>query len=74
MFEGMNLIGAVFMIILGTVTLALGAKAFSPAGLPVTIRTRWAGRNARIVGAFCILVGLGWILTGFWLGAGAPLS
>jgi hypothetical protein len=49
---------------LGLFTIGLGAKAFTPAGLPLTKTTNLKGTSARILGVFCILLGTLFIADG----------
>ena len=44
--------------ILAALCIALGAKAFTPAGLPLTKTKNLTGATAKIIGAACILLGL----------------
>lgn len=51
-------------IILGIFTIVLGAKAFTPKGLPLTGEKNLTGAPAKILGVVCILVGLAFIADG----------
>lgn len=48
-------------IILGIPVMLLGAKAFTADGLPLTRSKRLTGAKGRIVGAVCIVLGLGFL-------------
>lgn len=51
-------------IILGVMTIALGFKAFTPQGLPLTKKKSLAGSTAKVIGVICILLGLMLIVDG----------
>lgn len=44
-------------IVFGTAWVLLGAKAFSPSGLPVTRKTNINGLRAKLIGITCIAFG-----------------
>jgi hypothetical protein len=48
--------------ILGALCIALGLKAFTPAGLPVTKTKSVSGTSGKVLGAACILLGILFIL------------
>jgi phosphate/sulfate permease len=52
------MIGIIIGIAIGVGAIILGAKGFSPAGLPLTGSKRITGNAAKIVGGICIFVGL----------------
>jgi uncharacterized membrane protein YidH (DUF202 family) len=45
-------------IILGVLTIGLGMKAFSADGLPLSRSRNLTGATARVIGVFCVLLGL----------------
>lgn len=51
-------------IILGAFTIALGAKAFTPAGLPLSKTKNLTGTTAKVIGVICMLLGVTFILDG----------
>ena len=53
-------------IILGALTIGLGAKAFTPAGLPLSKTKNLTGTTAKVVGVICILLGVLFILDGLF--------
>jgi len=53
-------------IILGIATILLGAKAFTPAGLPLTNTKRLTGVGGKITGVICILLGVAFFAEGIW--------
>jgi hypothetical protein len=55
-------------IVLGVFTILLGAKAFTPTGLPLTSKKNLTGGGAKAIGVICILLGVFFILDGL-LGA-----
>jgi hypothetical protein len=51
-------------IILGVLSIGLGAKAFTPKGLPLSKTKDLTGPWAKVIGVFCILLGVLFILDG----------
>ena len=51
-------------IILGVFVIILGAKAFSPTGIPLTREKKLTGTAAKIIGAVCIVLGVAFIADG----------
>lgn len=51
-------------ILLGVFTISLGAKAFTPNGLPLTKSRNLTGNTAKAIGAACILLGMAFIADG----------
>ena len=51
-------------IILGVFTILLGAKAFTPQGLPLSSTKNLTGGTAKTIGVICILLGALFILDG----------
>lgn len=51
-------------IILGIFVIILGAKAFTPKGLPLTKEKNLTGTPAKVIGIICILLGLAFIADG----------
>ena len=51
-------------IFLGVGAIALGVKAFTPPGLPLTTRKNLTGRSAKVIGSVCILLGLLFLTSG----------
>ena len=51
-------------LIVGVLAVSLGAKAFTPKGLPLTKKRNLTGTAAKTVGAACILLGLWFIADG----------
>ena len=51
-------------IILGVFTILLGAKAFTPQGLPLTSTKHLTGTTAKVIGVVCILLGTLMIVEG----------
>jgi hypothetical protein len=51
-------------IILGIFTIGLGAKAFTPAGLPLSKTKNLTGTPAKVIGGICILLGAFFVLDG----------
>ena len=51
------MIDAVIVILLGVAIVALGQKAFSKNGLPLTKTKNLTGFWAKVVGSLCILLG-----------------
>jgi hypothetical protein len=52
------MVGNIIGIALGIGAILLGAKGFTPEGLPFTSNKRITGTSAQIIGVICILVGL----------------
>jgi len=55
-----------FGLILGVFTILLGGKAFTPAGIPLTRKRNLRGKTAKLIGAFCILLGLAFMADGLY--------
>jgi len=53
-------------LILGVLTISLGAKAFTPKGLPLTSSKRLTGAAAKVVGIVCIVLGVGFLIDGLF--------
>jgi hypothetical protein len=53
-------------ILIGVFAILLGAKAFTPKGLPLTRKKHLTGTTAKIVGVACILVGALFIIDGVY--------
>jgi|GEM_PF-1305450 len=51
-------------ILLGVFTLVLGAKAFTPAGIPLTKEKNLTGTTAKVIGVVVILLGVFFIVDG----------
>ena len=51
-------------IIVGILAILLGAKAFTPTGLPLTRTKNLTGTTAKVIGVVCILVGLAFLADG----------
>ena len=51
-------------IILGVMTILLGAKAFSKDGIPLTREKNLTGTTATVIGIICILIGLFFLADG----------
>ena len=49
----------------------LGATGFTRRGLPISTKKRISGRNGRVVGSLCVLVGILGITFAFWASAPA---
>jgi len=49
-------------LILAFLSISLGLKGFSEAGIPFTKKKNITGKIAKIIGAICILVGVGFSL------------
>ena len=60
-------------IILGVFTILLGAKAFGPAGLPLSKSKNLTGPIAKVIGVICVLLGVLFIVDGVF-GAAKILS
>ncbi|MDA7979215.1 MAG: hypothetical protein MPJ50_10670 [Pirellulales bacterium] len=52
------------VIILGVFTILLGAKAFTPKGLPLTNKKNLTGTPAKVIGIVCITLGAAFIVWG----------
>ena len=56
-------------LILGVVTLGLGLKGFSAAGLPLTKQRNLTGPKAKLIGGICITLAVVLLLDGvLWIG------
>ncbi len=53
-------------LILGIAAIALGAKAFTPAGIPLTREKNLTGTTAKVVGTVCVLFGGTVVLSGLF--------
>ena len=53
-------------IVLGVLTIILGAKAFTPKGLPVTSKQNLTGKPAKIIGVICIILGALFFIEGLF--------
>jgi hypothetical protein len=51
-------------LILGVFVILLGAKAFTPKGIPLTREKNLTGVTAKIIGVICILLGLAFLADG----------
>lgn len=51
-------------IILGIFTIGLGAKAFTPTGLPLSKQKNLTGTTAKVIGVVCILLGIFFVAEG----------
>lgn len=51
-------------LILGVFVILLGAKAFTPAGIPLTKEKNLTGATAKIIGVVCILLGIVFLVDG----------
>lgn len=51
-------------IILGIFTILLGAKAFTPAGIPWSKTKNLTGTTAKVIGVVCIALGVLFIVDG----------
>ena len=51
-------------LILGVFVILLGAKAFTPAGIPLTKEKNLTGTTAKIIGVVCILLGVAFLADG----------
>ena len=51
-------------IILGVFTVLLGAKAFTPNGIPLTREKNLTGTTAKVIGGFVILLGVASLASG----------
>lgn len=51
-------------LILGALTLGLGLRGFTPAGLPLTKNRRITGGKARVIGGICIFLAIVFLLDG----------
>ena len=51
-------------LILGVLVILLGAKAFTPTGIPLTKDKNLTGTTAKIIGAVCILLGIAFLADG----------
>ena len=51
-------------IILSLFVIGLGAKAFTPAGLPLSKTRNLTGTTAKVIGVICILLGILFIVDG----------
>ena len=51
-------------IILGIFVILLGAKAFTPKGLPLTKEKNLTGTPAKVIGVVCIVLGVAFIADG----------
>lgn len=51
-------------LILGIFVILLGAKAFTPNGLPLTKDKNLTGATAKIIGVICIVLGVAFIADG----------
>ena len=54
------------VIRLSVLTILLGAKGFTHAGLPFSAKTRLTGTRGRAVGAACMALGLAGIAFAYW--------
>jgi len=55
-----------FGLILGVFVIILGAKAFTPSGIPLTKAKNLTGVTAKIIGVVCILLGLVFLADGLF--------
>ena len=53
-------------ILIGIAAIFLGAKGFTPDGLPFTSKKRLTGTTAKVVGVICVLIGLLFIADGLY--------
>jgi len=53
-----------FGLILGVFVILLGAKAFTPDGIPLTKEKNLTGTTAKIIGVACILLGVVFLADG----------
>ena len=51
-------------VILGVFAILLGAKAFTPKGLPLSSTRNLTGTTAKVIGVVCILLGVLFIVDG----------
>ncbi len=51
-------------LILGVAAIALGAKAFTPTGIPLTREKNLTGTTAKVIGTACVLFGGTLVLSG----------
>ncbi len=56
------MIGNIIGIVIGIATIGLGAKAFKPEGIPLSKKKNIKGVPAIIIGVFCIILGVGFML------------
>ncbi len=53
-------------LVLGVFVVVLGAKAFTPAGIPLTREKNLTGVSAKVIGVICLLFGGSLVLSGLF--------